>query len=121
MTSTRLLGRKWEKVAESFLNRRGLVTLDRNFQVRAGEIDLVMLDGQTLVFVEVRYRGNDRHGSGAASVTPAKQKRIAAAAGLFLQYHGRHRFRPCRFDVVSICQRGRKPLMDWIRAAFDAA
>jgi putative endonuclease len=59
---------------------RGFKTLERNFQVRFGEIDLVMLDGETLVFAEVRYRENNRHGTGADSVTRAKQRRIVSAA-----------------------------------------
>lgn len=114
-------GKRWERVAESFLNDRGLKTLQRNFQVRFGEIDLVMLDGNTLVFTEVRYRRNDRHGSGADSVTRAKQERLIRAARQFLQYHDPHRIRPCRFDVVSIGGSETRAVLDWIRDAFEVS
>lgn len=119
MTSTRQQGSHWEQVAESFLNDRGMKTLVRNYQVRSGEIDLVMRDGNTLVFTEVRYRGNNSHGSGADSVTLTKQKRVISAAHWFLQHHPRERARPCRFDVVSIGSEDGRTLMNWIRNAFD--
>jgi len=118
--NTRQRGSHWEQVAESFLNGRGITTLARNYQVRCGEIDLVMRDGNTLVFTEVRYRGNDGHGSGAESVTLAKQRRVISAAHRFLQSHPSERARPCRFDVVSIGTREGRTLLNWIRNAFDA-
>jgi putative endonuclease len=118
--STRQQGSRWERVAESFLKRRGLKTLERNYLARFGEIDLVMLDNRTLVFAEVRYRGNIRYGSGADSVIPAKQKRIIRTAQRFLQNHGHHRFRPCRFDVISIGTEEGRTVINWIRNAFDA-
>jgi putative endonuclease len=118
--SARLRGQRWERIAESFLNREGLKTLERNFQARYGEIDLVMLEGDTLVFTEVRYRRNTRYGSGADSVTPAKQRRIVQAARLFLQYHDPHQTRLCRFDVISISMQEGRTVLDWIRDAFEA-
>ena len=120
MATTRQRGSHWEQVAESFLHKHGLKTLERNFQVRCGEIDLVMLDGNTLVFIEVRYRVNDGHGSGADSVTWTKQRRIINAAQLFLQRHPGEAFRSCRFDVVSIGTENGRTLLNWIRNAFDA-
>ena len=120
MTTTRQRGQHWERVAESFLNRRGLKTLQRNFQVRCGEIDLILMDEGTLVFTEVRYREHDGHGTGAESVTWTKQKRIISAAQLFLQRHPKQSFRPCRFDVISISAESGEPLLNWIQDAFDA-
>jgi putative endonuclease len=121
VANTRQRGTYWERVAESFLNGRGLQTLERNFQVRRGEIDLVLRDGNTLVFTEVRYRGNPSHGSGADSVTQEKQKRITRAARLYLLRHPVERHRACRFDVVSIGSEQGKIRLEWIRSAFDAA
>jgi putative endonuclease len=120
MTTTRQRGSQWEQVAESFLNKRGLKTRERNYQVRLGEIDLIMLDGNTLVFVEVRYREHDRHGSGADSVTWAKQRRIIRVAHRYLQCHPEDSLRPCRFDVISIGAENGRTLLNWIRNAFDA-
>lgn len=121
MPDRRQQGRRWERAAELLLIQGGLRTLQRNFHCRRGEIDLVMLDGVALVFVEVRYRRSDHYGSGADSVTLAKQRRIISAAQHFLARHGRYRQRPCRFDVVSIGQRAGGVEMNWIRAAFEAA
>ena len=118
--STRQQGADWEQTAESFLIAHGLKTVRRNYQVRSGEIDLVMLDKETLVFVEVRYRGNDGHGSGAESVTWTKQKRIIRAAQHYLQRYDRHQFLSCRFDVVSIGRKEGRVVLDWVQSAFDA-
>ena len=120
MATTRQRGSHWEQVAESFLNKRGLATRERNYQARVGEIDLIMLDGNTLVFAEVRYRAHDSHGSGADSVTWAKQQRIIRAARRFLQCHPEDSLRPCRFDVISIGSTEGRTLLNWIRNAFDA-
>jgi len=120
MPDRRQQGRRWERAAESLLRKSGLRTLQRNFHCRRGEIDLVMLDGTALVFVEVRYRHCDRYGSGADSVTLTKQRRIISAAQCFLMRNAPYRQRPCRFDVVSIGQGAGGIEMNWIRAAFEA-
>jgi putative endonuclease len=114
-------GRKWEQLAESFLHGRGLKTVQRNFHCRMGEIDLIMLDGQTLVFTEVRYRANDAHGSGAESVTVTKQRRITLAAQNFLHYRKHHPCQRCRFDVISIGKEEGQTRINWIQNAFDAS
>jgi len=113
-------GRFWEQTAESFLNNNGLKTLNRNYRCRLGEIDLVMLDRNTLVFTEVRYRGNDGYGSGAESVNLGKQRRIIRVAQSYLQQHSQHPLIACRFDVVSIGRKNGKTELNWIRNAFQA-
>jgi putative endonuclease len=120
MKNRRSQGSQWEKLAESFLHKRGLKTLERNYYSRFGEIDLIMMDRQTLVFTEVRYRSNSAFGSGAESVTLTKQKRITRAAQRFLQHHQHHASLACRFDVVSMSNEEGRMLFDWIRNAFDA-
>ena len=119
MPNTREKGSRWERVAESFLHDRGLRTVERNYQCRCGEIDLVMLDRTALVFVEVRYRQSDRFGSGADSVTRPKQRRIISAARQFLGCNADYRLQPCRFDVISIGLRSGTVQMNWIRGAFE--
>ena len=118
--TTRQQGSRWERAAESFLRKRGLKTLARNYHSRLGEIDLVMLDDPVLVFVEVRFRNSDRHGSGAETVTRVKQARLASAARRYLGHHPGHAQRACRFDVVSIGSGTNGAELRWIRAAFDA-
>ncbi len=120
MKNRRSQGSQWEKLAESFLHKRGLKTLERNYYSRFGEIDLIMMDRQTLVFTEVLYRSNSAFGSGAESVTLTKQKRITRAAQRFLQHHQHHASLACRFDVISIGNEDGRVLLNWIRNAFDA-
>jgi putative endonuclease len=120
VSDTRNRGAHWESVAARFLSERGLKPLSRNYHGRFGEIDLVMLDNEALVFIEVRFRRRSAYGSGADSVTRTKQARIVRAAGRFLQENPRQRRRPCRFDVVSIGIDGEEPVIDWIRGAFEA-
>jgi putative endonuclease len=106
-------GQAGEDAALAYLSARGLTLAERNFRCKSGEIDLIMRDGESLVFVEVRCRAGTAFGGAAASVGVAKQARLVAAAQQFLQ-----RFRhppPCRFDVVAI-DGGR---LEWIRNALD--
>ena len=108
-----------ERLAGAWLRRRGLRPLDANYRCRAGEIDLVMCDGDTLVFVEVRYRRQDSFGSGADSVDRVKQHRIIKAASRYLQQHPRWADNVCRFDVVSLSGDEGNPEIEWIRHAFE--
>ena len=97
---TQQLGRQGELLALQFLHAKGLKHVESNFRRPFGEIDLIMRDQATLVFVEVRSRARGRFGGAALSVTPAKQRRLRLAAQAYLQ-----RFRappPCRFDVIAI-------------------
>ena len=110
-----LLGQSAESRAEAFLKSQGLKPVARNWRCRFGEIDLVMRDKDTLVFVEVRMRSRDDFGGAAASVTPAKQRRLIAAARLYLS--SLPTLPPCRFDVVALS--GKKADPEWMRSAFD--
>jgi putative endonuclease len=114
----RQAGKHWERSAESFLRARGLNVLHRNFHCRFGEIDLVMEDGATVVFVEVKYRESNRHGSGAHAVTVQKQGRISRTAAWYLARHPHRAEQNCRFDVVSIDPAKDNQGIHWIRNAF---
>jgi len=100
LTDKQRLGREGEDAALAHLSGHGLQLVERNFLCKGGEIDLIMRDGEQLVFVEVRRRADLRHGGAAASVTPHKQRRMVHAAQLFLQRY--RQTPPCRFDVVAI-------------------
>jgi len=115
-------GRLAEDFACRFLEQRGLRLLMRNYHCRRGEIDLIMKDSDCIVFVEVRYRGNPRFGSGAESVDRRKQARLIAAAQHYLHKHQQAADAPCRFDVVSIAPATptANPPPQWIRDAFHA-
>ncbi|MGB5833799.1 MAG: YraN family protein [Thiohalocapsa sp.] len=112
----RRTGEAKEGVARLFLETHGLRHVAHNVHCRHGEIDLVMRDDQTLVFVEVRYRRNERFGGALASVDRRKQRRLIATAGYYLQRHPTNL--PCRFDVVAI---GSGDQVEWIQNAFDGA
>ena len=122
--SARKQGERWERTAESFLAQRGLRTLERNFHCRFGEIDIIMNDGDFLVFVEVKYRRRDLHGAGAEHVDARKQRRIESTAAYYLARNPRQASRPCHFDVVDIISDagvdGAKNGIKWIRDAFHA-
>lgn len=106
-----------EDLACRYLETRGLRLIGRNFRCRGGELDLIMRDGEHLVFVEVRSRRHSRYGTPAESVTRAKQQRLIRAAALYLQ---RQRLDlPCRFDVVAILAADTAPQVEWIRDAFQ--
>ena len=113
-------GAVYESLAAHWLEDRGLTITGRNYRCKVGEIDLVALDGSTVVFVEVRARSRSRFASAAASVDQRKQRRLLRAAQHYLRRHPQAAVMPCRFDVIAI--EPRQSLADadvrWIRAAF---
>jgi putative endonuclease len=106
-----------EQIAEDFLTARGLETIAKNVRFKAGELDLVCLDGKELVFVEVRFRKNDAFGSAIETVTRSKQRKVIKAAALFLQHHREWEKHIMRFDVIGIDSNHK---IDWIKGAFLA-
>ena len=105
-----------EQLACDYLQSQGLQLLQRNFFSRCGEIDLIMRDNNTTVFIEVRYRKNRNYGGAAASVTFAKQQRIIKTA---LYYQQQNRVQGAmRFDVVAV--EGKAFKIEWIQSAFTA-
>ncbi|MDE2307121.1 MAG: YraN family protein [Xanthomonadaceae bacterium] len=116
----RSLGTPFEQRACAELERAGLSLLARNYATRHGELDLVMRDGDTVVFVEVRYRRNASHGDAAASVTTGKQAKLIQAARHWLAAHPQYARRACRFDVVSYDGPADAIRRNWLRGAFEA-
>lgn len=98
---SRALGETVEQQVLDYLQRQGLKLIARNFHSRQGEIDLIMRDRDSLVFVEVRYRKGSRFGSAAESVDPRKQQRLIQAAQYFLLRNPSLQALACRFDVVA--------------------
>lgn len=107
-----------EDAAERYLQQQGLLAVERNFNSRGGEIDLVMREADTLVFVEVRFRKSDRFGTPVESVTAAKQRKLLQTAQLYLLARPQWRNKPCRFDIVA-ARPGESGLQfEWIKNAF---
>lgn len=99
------IGIRGEARVESYLQALGMSTLARRYRGQDGEVDLIMQDGETVVFVEVKARPNARAGEGLLAVTPAKQRRLIHAALAFL-VEREWMERPVRFDVVEITSAG---------------
>ena len=123
VVNTRQAGAHWERSAESFLVAQGLRLLQRNFSSRMGEIDLIMEDDKTIVFVEVRYRKNSHFGGGVESITIHKQNKISRTAAWYLVKNPHRAEQFCRFDIISIGSISSDPQIkdqgiDWIQNAF---
>jgi putative endonuclease len=100
--STRSVGAEAEQRAVRFLEGQGYRVIHRNYACRMGEVDLICEDGETLAFVEVRYRKASRYGYPEETITREKKRRIANTARYFLLERKLPAERECRFDVVSI-------------------
>ena len=111
---TKASGRLAEALSASYLQARGLRLIERNYNCRLGEIDLILADGPVLVFAEVRLRRNRDYGGAAASITAAKRQRILGAARHYIS--GRAE-RPCRFDVILLDALDPDHI-EWIKDAF---
>ena len=119
-TTRQQLGAAGERAALTELEQAGLRLLARNVRSRHGEIDLVMLEGATLVFIEVRTRAGPGRGGALGSVGAAKQARLLRAASEFLAAHPEHAQRACRIDVVGYDGHGDSACCLWVRGAFEA-
>ena len=118
--STRARGDRVEDAALAFLQQQGLLLVERNVSARGGELDLVMRQGDTLVFVEVRHRATHAFGGGAGSVDARKRAKLVLAASAYLAGHPALADPPCRFDVIEGSGDASSPRLHWIRDAFRA-
>jgi putative endonuclease len=105
-------------LAEEFLRANQYTIVARNYRCRAGEIDLVALDGSVLVFVEVRSRRGSIAGTPLESVNGRKQARVARVARHFCAMRG-WLDRDARFDVVGVRFDAEPPALEHVRGAFD--
>lgn len=111
-------GQEAERLGDAYLRSQGLRILARNFRCKGGEIDLIAEHAQIVVFVEVRLRSHVDFGGAAASITPAKQRRVILAARHWLQTAGRpYSRRPCRFDALLLDGLAATRIQ-WLQAAF---
>ena len=114
-------GREAEALALQHLQQHGLQLITQNWLCKRGELDLVMLDGDTVVFVEVRYRRHSAWGGALESVDFRKQGKLVLAAQLFLQTETQWADSACRFDVVAIeGEANHHAPLNWIKHAFES-
>lgn len=120
-TPRQTAGREAEAYALRYLQEHGLQLIAQNWLCKRGELDLVMLDGDTVVFVEVRYRRHAAWGGALESVDLRKQQKLVLAAQLFLQNETRWADAACRFDVIAIeGSPDSGPPLNWIKHAFES-
>ena len=112
-----ITGQRGEQRALEFLTRNGLELLHRNYRCRVGELDLVMRDGELLVFVEVRYRKHVCFGGAAQSVDTRKRLRLARAAHIYCQRERVAHDISCRFDVIALGPQ--QDAIEWYVDAFE--
>lgn len=110
----RAVGKKWEDLAEQYLEDRGLRILERNYYFPGGEIDVIAEDGEYLCFIEVKYRKTEALGFPEEAVGRAKQRKLLLGARRYLYEHHLPECTPCRFDVVAVL--GQQ--ITWIQNAF---
>lgn len=117
MIWTRRIGQHYENQAKQYLITQGLTPICENFACRDGEIDLIMRDGDSLVFIEVRYRKSLRFGHPIETVTANKQHKILRTAQYFLLKHKQFQPYNLRFDIIGISQS--EPPILWVKHAFS--
>ncbi len=117
----RTLGERGEAIAARYLRRRRFRIIGRGVRTGLGELDLVAVDGRTVVFVEVKTRRSDQYGSPAEAVDLKKQRRLTRLAVTYLKRHGLLEY-PARFDVVAILwpEDQRRPAIEHFENAFEA-
>lgn len=108
-------GLEAEQLAATFLQNHGLKLVMQNYHCKFGEIDLIMKEGKTLVFVEVRLRTSSQFGNAATSITPQKQQKLLLTAQHYLQQHGDC---PCRIDAI-LMDKVNIQHIEWIHNAIS--
>jgi len=113
------IGKITEQLAAKYLTEQGLIFKACNFHNRRGELDLIMTEANTWVFVEVKYRKSTGFGGAVAAVSVDKQQKIRQCAAYYLQKSGLNEYNtPCRFDVVTLEGNITNPEITWLKNAF---
>jgi putative endonuclease len=112
-------GQITEHYAEQYLTEQGLTLIERNFHSRQGEIDLIMLEGNTYVFIEVKYRKSSQFGGAIAAIPASKQKKIKYSVTFYLHQAGLNEYNTaCRIDVIALEGDITQPQVTWLKNAF---
>ena len=112
-------GQITERYAEQYLTELGLTLIDRNFHSRQGEIDLIMLENDTYVFIEVKYRKNRLFGGAIAAIPVSKQQKIKHCVTFYLHQAGLNEYNTsCRIDVIALQGDITQPQVTWLKNAF---
>lgn len=115
---SRAKGQECEDLAAQYLEKQGLTILERNYQCRLGEIDIIAKNSEFVIFIEVKYRKNNRYGEPFAFVDTKKQRRLIMTALHYNQCKGLNEKHPMRFDVISIQAQNTQFDIQWLKNAF---
>ena len=113
-----LKGRYYEVLALRYLKSQGLRLVRKNYRCTSGEIDLIMLDKDTLIFVEVRFREDEDFGTAIETIDHRKQQKVVRAAQHYLLLNRTYNSHQCRFDVVGITKKNDNIEFSWLANAF---
>jgi putative endonuclease len=113
-------GKQAEDIAACYISQHGLKIIERNFHCRFGEIDLIGFDKEILVFIEVRYRKNERFLAVIETIDKRKCTKIITTSEYFLNNYRNYGSHCCRYDVIAISGELDKPVIEWIKNAFQA-
>ena len=111
-------GRETEDACCAYLQKRGLKLIEKNFHCRHGEIDLIMKDDKTIVFIEVRYRKNNDYGGATESLTISKQRKVTSSAQTYIQSHSISEDVRIDFVAMTLDTSQQNYTFDWIKNAF---
>jgi len=115
----REVGSNAESLVVSHLQKFGLTLVQLNFQFKQGEIDIIMKDKNTWVFIEVKYRKTEGFGGPLSAISKSKQQKIRRCASFFLQNNGLNEYNAaCRFDAVALVGDLQSPQITWLKNAF---
>lgn len=118
--TTKQSGKQAEDIAANYLAEQNIKIVSRNFHSRFGEIDLIGLDKEILAFIEVRYRKNEHFLSAVETIDRRKCKKIVITSEYYLNKHKKYQSHYCRYDVIAISGALDKPVIEWIKNAFQA-
>ena len=119
INNTRIIGSDAELFVVSHLEHQGLIFKQLNFQFKQGEIDIIMKDKDTWVFIEVKYRKTNNFGGPLAAISLKKQQKIRRCASFYLQKQGLNEYTTaCRFDAVALVGDMQSPEITWLKNAF---
>jgi putative endonuclease len=117
--STQDKGQTSENFARKYLVSHGLQYVTKNYRNRQGEIDIIFLEGGTYVFVEVKYRKNNKFGGAISAVSYKKTQKIKQCAKFYLQQNDLNEYNtPCRFDIIALEGNINRPQITWLKNAF---
>jgi len=120
MNGNKRKGLQYETLARAHLQKQGLKFLQGNYHSRFGEIDLIMLDGSTVCFIEVKFRKRLDFGGAANTIPISKQQKIIKTAQIYMSENKKLAKRAMRFDALIMQQDDQDLNINWIRSAYDA-